>query len=130
MGLLSGVVLCVEQFRSSSPSPHLIEDLQIEGVHPRWHCALDHLVPAWVLGSVVSGWCFIDCISQSDPAVRIHPCHTIVFSQFGLCSKTNIGASISDEAGYSHSLAGFSHIFSRYKTNLQWRVCALLCHCT
>lgn len=65
-------------------SPHLVEDLQVERVHTRRHCALDDFVPSWIFGSIVCGWCLIHGIAQSDSAVWIHPGHTVVFSQFGL----------------------------------------------
>lgn len=66
------------------PPPHLIEDLQVEGVDAGRHRALDHLVPARVLRSVVSGWRLIDRVAQTDPTVWVHPRHAIVFGQFGL----------------------------------------------
>lgn len=92
------------------PSPHLIKNLQVEGVHPRRHRALDHLVPSRVLGSVVSGWCLVDCIAQSDPTVRIHTGHTIVFSQLGLYNKTNKMASVRwyIQVGYISNVCVFS----------------------
>lgn len=74
-------------------SPHLVEDLQVERVHARWHCALDDFVPSWIFGPIVCGWCFIHSIAQSDSAVGIHPGHTVVFSQFGLQKQNPQGAS-------------------------------------
>lgn len=70
-------------------TPHLIKDLQVEGVHPRGNRTLDHFVPPRVLGSIVSCWGLIDRIAQSDPTIWIHPGHPIVFSQFGLLKIKN-----------------------------------------
>lgn len=64
---------------------HLIKDLQVEGVHSRRNSALDQLVPARVLGSVVSSRCLIYCVTKSDPAVWIHSGHTIILGQLRLC---------------------------------------------
>lgn len=81
--------------KEEKPPPHLVKDLQVEGVHPRRHGALDHLVPPWVLGSVVSCWRLVDGVAQSDPAVWIHPRHAVVFSQLGLYGDTIMAASVS-----------------------------------
>lgn len=81
---------------------HLIKDLQVEGVHARRNCALDHLVPAGVLGSIVSSWRFIYCIAKSDPAVWIHASHSIVLGQLCLCGKT---AQKKNLSGYSPKLS-------------------------
>lgn len=96
------------QMIHNSVAPHLIKDLQVEGVHPRRHRALDHLVPPWVLGSIVSSRCLIDCIAQSDPTVWIHPGHPIVFSKLGLHSKIKKEASLTwyVQVSYCDSWAG------------------------
>ena len=75
------------KFLASNPS-HLVKDLQIEGVYPRRHSALNNFIPARILCPIVCSWSFIDSIAQSHPTVGVHAGHTIVLSQ--LCLDQNL----------------------------------------
>ena len=64
--------------------PHLVKDLQVEGVYTRGHCALDDLIPARVLGAVVGCGRLVHRVTQAQSAVRIHAGHAVVLCQLGL----------------------------------------------
>lgn len=72
--------------------PHLIKDLQVEGVHAGRHRALDHLIPARVLGAVVGRGRLVHGVAQAQSAVRVHAGHAVVLRQLGL--KQPVGGAV------------------------------------
>lgn len=57
----------------------------------------------------MSSWGLIDCIAQSDPTVRIHPGHTVVFSQLSLYSNINRVVSV---MSCNHEMLSWLYMYS------------------